>query len=61
MALLNLIAAATQANLRPPKAKAILREVHAAVADWEKYAAAAAIFRPAMEEIRAHLRLGLPA
>ena len=55
----DLLATATHADLRPPKAKAILREVHTAVADWEKYASAAELSRPASQEIRSHLRLGL--
>ena len=55
----DLLATATHADLRPPKAKAILREVHTAVADWEKYASAADVSRPASKEIRSHLRLGL--
>jgi serine/threonine-protein kinase HipA len=55
----DLLAAASHADLRPPKAKAILREVHAAVADWEKHASAAEVFSPAAKEIRSHLRLGL--
>jgi serine/threonine-protein kinase HipA len=55
----DLLATATHADLRPPKAKAILREVHTAVADWEKYASAAEVSRPASKEIRSHLRLGL--
>jgi len=55
----DLLATATHADLRPPKAKAILREVHTAVADWEKYASAAEVSRPASQEIRSHLRLGL--
>ena len=57
----DLLAAATHADLRPPKAKAIIREVHAAVADWQKFASAADVFFPAMKEIRSHLRLGLSA
>jgi len=55
----DLLATATHADLRPPKAKAILREVHTAVADWEKYATSAGVSRPASQEIRSHLRLGL--
>ena len=57
----DLLAAATQADLRPPKAKAILREVHTAVADWENFANTAGVFNPAMTEIRSHLRLDLSA
>lgn len=57
----DLLAAATQADLRPPKAKAIIREVHTAVTGWEKHAAAAVVFSPAAKEIQAHLRLGLSA
>lgn len=57
----DLLAAATHADLRPPKAKAIIREVHTAVTGWEKHAAAAGVFSPAAKEIQAHLRLGLSA
>lgn len=55
----DLLAAATHADLRPPKAKSVIREVHAAVSDWEMHAAAAGVFEPAAKEIRSHLRLGL--
>jgi serine/threonine-protein kinase HipA len=55
----DILAAATHANLRPPKAKDVIREVHAAVADWEKYAAAAGVFPTARREILSHLRLSL--
>jgi len=55
----DILAAATHADLRPPKAKAVIREVHAAVADWEKYAAAAGVFPTARREILSHLRLSL--
>ena len=55
----DLLAAATHADLRTPKAKSILREVHAAVADWETHAATAGVFSPAAREIRSHLRLSL--
>ena len=57
----DLLTAATHADLRPPKAKAILREVHAAVSDWEKYADTAEVSRPAAKEIQSHLRLGFTA
>jgi serine/threonine-protein kinase HipA len=55
----DILAAATHADLRPPKAKDVIREVHAAVADWEKYAAAAGVFPTARREILSHLRLSL--
>lgn len=57
----DLLDAATHADLRTPKAKAIIREVHAAVSDWKKHAAAAGVFRPAEKEIQFHLRIGLSA
>lgn len=57
----DLLAAATHADLRTPKAKAIIREVHAAVADWEKHASAAGISSPAAREVHSHLRLQLSA
>lgn len=55
----DLLAAATHADLRPPKAKAVIREVHAAVSDWEKHASATGVFDPAAREILFHLRLDL--
>jgi serine/threonine-protein kinase HipA len=55
----DLLAAANHADLRPPKAKAILREVHAAVADWENFAKTGAVPIPMIQEIRSHLRLDL--
>jgi serine/threonine-protein kinase HipA len=57
----DLLAAAAQADLRPPKAKSILREVHAAVADWEKHASVAEVPSPATKDISTHLRLKLSA
>jgi serine/threonine-protein kinase HipA len=55
----DLLAAATQADLRPPKAKAVIREVHAAITDWEKYAHAGEVPTPMTREISSHLRIGL--
>jgi serine/threonine-protein kinase HipA len=55
----DLLAAANQADLRPPKAKAVIREVHAAITDWEKYAHAGEVPTPMTREISSHLRIGL--
>ncbi len=57
----DLLTAAAHADLRPQKAKAIIREVHAAVTDWEKHADQSAVPIPMKREIRSHLRLGLTA
>lgn len=53
----DLLAAATHADLRPPKAKQIIREVRTAVAGWENHAAEAGVFAWAIADIRSHLRL----
>jgi serine/threonine-protein kinase HipA len=55
----DLLAAAGAANLKQPKAKAILREVHAAVANWPEHAEAAAVFPDWIQQVRANLRLDL--
>ena len=53
----DLLEAAAHADLRPPKAKRILREVGAAVADWEQHAGLAGVSEAWMREIRPRLRL----
>jgi serine/threonine-protein kinase HipA len=55
----DLLAAAGAANLKQSKAKSILREVHAAVANWPEHAEAAAVFPDWIQQIRANLRLDL--
>jgi serine/threonine-protein kinase HipA len=55
----DLLAAASAANLRQPKAKTILREVHQAVAAWQVHAEAAAVFPDWIRQIQANLRLDL--
>jgi serine/threonine-protein kinase HipA len=55
----DLLAAAEAANIKPPKAKAILRQVLAAVSGWENHAEAAGVSADWMREIHANLRLDL--
>ncbi len=55
----DLLAAASQADLRPPKAKAVLREVRAAVGEWEGFAGQADVFAEQIPTIKAALRLDL--
>lgn len=39
----DLLGAASAANLKPPRAKAILRQIHTAVSLWQDYAESAKI------------------
>ena len=55
----DLLAAATHADLRPQKAKAIIREVHTAVADWENHAGQAGVFPEQIAQVKTSLRLDL--
>jgi serine/threonine-protein kinase HipA len=55
----DLLAAASPADLKPPKAKAILREVHAAVAAWQTHATAAGVPAAWLTQIQPQLRLDL--
>jgi serine/threonine-protein kinase HipA len=55
----DLLAAASAADLKPPKAKAILREVHAAVAAWQTHATAAGVPAAWLTQIQPQLRLDL--
>jgi serine/threonine-protein kinase HipA len=57
----DLLAAAIHADIRPPKAKQVLHEVHSAVADWENHAAQAGVFPGALAGIKSHLRLHITA
>jgi serine/threonine-protein kinase HipA len=55
----DLMTAATSADLKPPKARAILREVHAAVTDWPAHAEQAGVLPDWIRQVRQHLRLNL--
>ncbi|MGL4401590.1 MAG: type II toxin-antitoxin system HipA family toxin [Luteolibacter sp.] len=55
----DLLEAATAADVKPAKAKTILRQVHAAVGDWSSHATTARISAEWTEEIRRNLRLDL--
>lgn len=55
----DLLTAASAADLKPPKAKSILREVHAAVADWQTHAETAGVFPDWIAQIHGNLRLDL--
>jgi serine/threonine-protein kinase HipA len=57
----DLLAAASAADLKPPKAKAILRQVHEAVSAWQTHAEAAAVFQDWIAQIQINLRLDLTA
>lgn len=57
--LADLLVSAASANVKPAKAKAILKEVHAAVSNWEHHAEAAGVFGGQIGEIRGNLRLDL--
>lgn len=55
----DLLSAGNAANLKPPKAKIVLNQVHAAVASWDIHAAAAGVSSERSGEIRKQLRLDL--
>ena len=55
----DLLATAGAANVKPPKAKSILREIHAAASQWQNHAEAADVSPEWIREIQAHLRLDL--
>ncbi len=55
----DLLAAASAADLKPPKAKTILRQIHSAVSDWKTHAGAAGVFPEWIRQIQAGLRLDL--
>ncbi len=57
----DLLETATHADLRPPKAKTVIREVHAAVANWQNHAEQAGVFPEWITRIRDRLRLDLTA
>lgn len=55
----DLLAAANAADLKPAKAKTILRKVHKAVSEWQNHAESAGVFIDSIREIQTHLRLDL--
>lgn len=57
--LTDLLDTAAAADLKPPKAKAILKQVHAAISTWSDHAAAAEVATEQADEIEKYLRLDL--
>ena len=55
----DLLASAEAANVKPAKAKAILKQVNEAVSDWQSYAKVAGVPAPQAAEIQRNLRLDL--
>ena len=55
----DLLAAASAADLKTPKAKSILRQVHAAVAGWQTHAENAGVFPDWIQQVNSNLRLEL--
>lgn len=55
----DLLAAASAADLKAPKAKSLLRQVHTAVAAWQSHAEAAGVFPDWIQQVQANLRLDL--
>jgi serine/threonine-protein kinase HipA len=55
----DLLDAAGSANLKPAKAKSVLRQVHAAVSQWRIHAAAAEVPAEWITQIQSNLRLDL--
>lgn len=55
----DLLETASHADLKLPKAKSIVRQVHAAVADWPQHAEQAAVVPDWIQRIRHDLRLDL--
>jgi hypothetical protein len=55
----DLLEAASQADLKTPKAKSIIRQVHAAISDWGPHAESAGVFPDWISQIQANLRLDL--
>ena len=56
----DLLTAGEAANLKPPKAKAILQQVRAAAANWRNHAESAGVSAPWIQQIQADLRHDLP-
>lgn len=57
----DLLESAIHADLRPPKAREILRQVRTAVMGWADHAGAAGVSDSWIREIQKHLRLGIGA
>lgn len=55
----DLLEAAAHADLRPPKAKAVLQEVRSAISNWEQHAEKAEVFPEWVKQIRGKLRTNL--
>ncbi len=55
----DLIQAANHADLRPPKAKQIIHQVHDAVSQWKSFAQQAEVLPSWINQIQNHLRLNL--
>ena len=55
----DLLTAADAANVKPPKAKSILRQILAAASNWQEHAEIAAVSSDWIREIHAQLRLDL--
>jgi serine/threonine-protein kinase HipA len=55
----DLLEAAAHADLRPPKAKAVLQEVRSAISNWERHAEQAGVFPEWVGQIRSKLRTSL--
>lgn len=55
----DLLEAAAHADLRPPKAKAVLQEVRSAISNWEQHAEQAEVFPEWVKQIRGKLRTNL--
>ena len=55
----DLLASAEAANVKPAKAKAVLKQVNEAVSDWHSYAEVAGVPAPQAAEIQRNLRLDL--
>lgn len=57
----DLLETASHADLRSPKAKTVIREVHAAVSNWKNHAEQAGVFPEWIAQIQNRLRLNLTA
>ena len=55
----DLLDAANAADLKPTKAKSILKQVHATISDWDTHAAAAGVSTDWITEIGGNHRLDL--
>jgi serine/threonine-protein kinase HipA len=55
----DLLTAANAADLKPAKAKTILRQVHKAITQWQNHAEIAGVFPDWIKQIQDHLRVDL--